>query len=577
LSEVLPIKRIYGNAVGLKPSQSKRLLHLYRKKIPPEKLVAPELGRALVEISHEINRQVGLIVDRQGVIEYVIVGDTKRIVIPPFRRMRIGLSRFSGFRCIHTHLDEEPLSQDDLTDLALLRLDMMAAVTVSPNGLPGRVYSAHLIPETSKKQNWEKLPPVSFPRLDLNFQELVHSLESEFDRAYGTRRTGDERDRAILVSVTSGSRSKAEESLEELKELARSNDLVVLDTVVQHRPKIDPKFVLGRGRLNEFVIRTMQLGADLIVFDGELSPAQIRSISEVTELKIIDRTQLILDIFAQRARSNDGKIQVELAQLRYLLPRLVTKNTAMSRLTGGIGGRGPGETKLEINRRRVRDRINRLQKQLKGISAHRNRQRIKRRRSGLPILSIIGYTNAGKSTLLNSLTKSRVVTEDRLFATLDPTTRRLRFPRDIEVVITDTVGFIRDLPKDLMKAFHATLDELKEADLLLHIVDISNPNFEEHIEAVKKILMDLGIDQKPVLLVFNKEDKVDKATAENLCRFYNAVSISAKDIGTLRGLIERVQYLIMSLFPGASSESWKHAVREFKKVGPGVGSTAGKE
>lgn len=366
--------------------------------------------------------------------------------------------------------------------------------------------------------------------------------------------------------MTTGSKAESEESLLELKELAWSNNLVVLDTIVQHRSRIDPKYVLGKGKLNDFVIKTLQLGADLIIFDRELTPAQIRSISDVTELKIIDRTQLILDIFAQRAKSNDGKIQVELAQMRYLLPRLITKNTAMSRLTGGIGGRGPGETKLEINRRRVRDRINRLQKDLKAVSAHRSRQRMKRRKSGLPILSIIGYTNAGKSTLLNSLTNSSVATEDRLFATLDPTTRRLRFPRDIEVAITDTVGFIKDLPKELIRAFHATLDELKEADLLLHVVDISNSNFEEQIEAVKKILSGLELDDKPTLLVFNKEDRADKEEVKNFCRFYDAVSISARDASTLKGLIERLQQIVLGSFPNGS-ETWKHAVKEFKKVG----------
>lgn len=500
-------------------------------------------------------------------IEYVVVGDTKGIVIPPLKRIRHGLIRFSGLRCIHTHLHQEPLTQDDLSDLALLRLDMMTAIEALPDGLPGQVYSAHLIPENSKKENWEELSPLPFSQLDLDFSETIRSLEEEFARIYGARRVSDKRERAILVSVTTDSKkSRAEDSLTELKQLAKSNNLVVLDTILQYRKEIDPRYVLGKGKLNDLLIRTLQLGADLIIFDRELTPAQVRSISDVTELKIIDRTQLILDIFAQRAKSNDGKIQVELAQLRYLLPRLVTKNTAMSRLTGGIGGRGPGETKLEINRRRVRDRITRFQKKLKGISRHRNRQRIKRRKSGLPIISIIGYTNAGKSTLLNSLTKSNVKTEDRLFATLDPTTRRLRFPRDLEVVITDTVGFIRDLPQDLIEAFHATLDELKEATLLLHVVDISNPLFEEHIEAVKKLLSDLDLNEKPVILVFNKEDRLNKDYVSNLCSLYDAVSVSAKNPATLRGLIEKTQSMLLGSLSQNESEPWQKAIKEFQRV-----------
>ncbi|HUU50630.1 MAG TPA: GTPase HflX [Nitrospinota bacterium] len=528
------------------------------------------MGRYITEISRDINRQIGILVNRQGTIEYVVLGDTKEIVIPPLKRMRLGLSRFRGLRCIHTHLKEEPLNQDDLSDLALLRLDMMTAIGVLPNGLPGLVYSAHLIPENSQRENWEQLIPIPFFRLDLDFPKLIHSLEDEFTRVYGSRKIGDERDRAILVNVTTDMKIHAEESLNELKELAKSNNLVVLDKIIQYRKVIDPKYVLGKGKLNDLIIRALQLGADLIIFDRELTPAQIRSISDVTELKIIDRTQLILDIFAQRAKSNDGKVQVGLAQLRYLLPRLITKNTAMSRLTGGIGGRGPGETKLEINRRRVRDKINRLQKELKSLSKHRSRQRIKRKKSGLPIISIIGYTNAGKSTLLNSLTKSSVETESRLFATLDPTTRRLRFPRDMEVVITDTVGFIKNLPKDLMEAFHATLDELKEADLLLHIIDISNPNFEEHIKAVRKILFDLSLDEKPVLLVLNKEDRLEKEFVKNLCNLYDAVSICAKNPSTLKGLIEKIQFLLLGSPPDSVSDSWQNAIKEFRKVNSSV-------
>lgn len=446
-----------------------------------------------------------------------------------------------GLRCLHTHLKGEPLSQEDLLDLALLRLDLMGAISVQPDGLPGFVYLAHLLPKNPENKNWSLLDPVHPSQLELDFEQLIRSLEEEFARVQGVRELGDHRERAILVSVTSGSKFEAEDSLAELKELARSSGILVLDSVLQHRPKPDPKFLMGKGKLQELVLKALQLGADLLVFDQELTPAQVRTLADFTDLKIIDRAQLILDIFAQRAHSRVGKVQVELAQLKYMLPRLSTRDDALSRLTGGIGGRGPGETKLEVDRRRVKDRIHRLENELKHLAKGREQRRSRRRKKELPIVSIVGYTNAGKSTLLNALTHSQVYVEDQLFATLDPTSRRLRFPRDLEVIITDTVGFIRDLPKDLMEAFRSTFDELEDADLLLHVVDISNPRFEEQIQAVNKILYELGLHTTPTLIVFNKEDKVDPKLVENVCRLYEAVSISALQPDTLFKLTQRME------------------------------------
>jgi GTP-binding protein HflX len=278
----------------------------------------------------------------------------------------------------------------------------------------------------------------------------------------------------------------------------------------------------------------MQLGVDLIIFDQNLTPGQMASISDRTELRVIDRTQLILDIFAQRAHTRDGKTQVELAQLKYLLPRLARKTLALSRLTGGIGGRGPGETKLEIDRRRARERIHLLERELERLSQRREQRRALRERAGIPVLSVIGYTNAGKSTLFNLLTKSQFNVENKLFATLDTATRRLRLTnppltkkRQDEVVITDTVGFIKDLPRDLMGAFRPTFDELRESDLFIHLVDVSSPRRHDHMEAVEKILLELGLEEIPRFLVFNKEDKLDQEEVRALCKRYGAVSISA--------------------------------------------------
>jgi GTP-binding protein HflX len=290
-----------------------------------------------------------------------------------------------------------------------------------------------------------------------------------------------------------------------------------------------------------------EVGADVVVFNNDLSPGQGRNLEEALGRKVVDRTQLILDIFAQRAQSADGKLQVELAQLKYLYPRLVGRDDSLSRLAGGIGGRGPGETKLEIDRRRVRDRITALERRIDALGADRHLRRKQRNARGLPVLSIVGYTNAGKSTLLNALTDSRVLAEDKLFATLDPTSRRLRFPRDREVIVTDTVGFIRDLPPDLVTAFRATLEELGDADLLLQVVDASDPRHDEQIEAVEAILRDLGLAGKPRVLVMNKVDRLPAGEGAAIAHRRDAVAISA---ATREGLPELLHACDRLLFAG---------------------------
>jgi GTP-binding protein HflX len=381
-------------------------------------------------------------------------------------------------------------------------------------------------------------------QLDVDFIELIESLEEEVARARHVRNPRDNRDRAILVGVTTGSAPSAQESLNELRELARSAGVVVLDSIIQRRPRLDPRSLVGRGKLDELIIQSLQLGADVIIFDQNLTPAQVRAINEATDLKIIDRTQLILDIFAQRAQSREGKIQVELAQLKYMLPRLTGSGIEMSRLMGGIGGRGPGETKLEVDRRRVRERIHLLEKQIEQIRTSRRVQRTKRMRRDLPIISIVGYTNAGKSTLLNALTASSVNAEDMMFATLDPSSRRLRLPRDREVIINDTVGFIRDLPPDLITAFRATLEEMEGSDILIHLVDASSVQIEEHIESVQKILTDLNLSGIPRLLVYNKADLLNQEKLENMKRASDATFISALDRTSLLPMIEQVSQML---------------------------------
>ena len=489
-----------------------------------------------------------------------MVGDAKRIEMPDFGRARVSQDRFRGLRCVHTHLNGERLTQDDLTDLALLRLDLMSIIQVNDRtGLPDLVYSAHLVPSTAEKIEtesqslpYEFLEPNIPSQLDTDFIGLINSLENEMARNRGTARSRQtNRDRVILVGVTTGYLSEAEESLAELEELALSADAVVLDKIIQRRPKIDPKTVLGRGKLEELLVRSMRLGADLIVFDTELSPAQVRAISEATDLKVIDRPQLILDIFAQRAQSREGKLQVELAQLKYLLPRLVQgQNSAFSRLAGGIGGRGPGETKLETDRRRVRDKISQLEKQVDNLSRQRQERRKHRVQKNVPIISLVGYTNAGKSTLLNTLTDSKVYAEKKMFATLDPTSRRLRLPYEQEVIINDTVGFIRDLPDALVAAFRATLEEISDSDLLVHVVDASNPNATAQIESVEKILLELKLNEIPQVIVLNKADLLDEDSQNAIERqieidkHRETVSISAIQPRTLKPLVEKIGEII---------------------------------
>lgn len=549
----------------------RRIEKLYTRRIPVHEIVTQEFARQLTELSHETRRQIGVLIDRKGHVEYVMVGDNHRIELPDFKRLRVAEGRFRGLRFVHTHLRGEDLTQDDLTDLALLRLDLIAAIDVEPQtGLPGLLRAAHMLPMSADRLNgaapqkpYVFLKPISPAQLDLDFLALINSLEEEMTRNRRGTRQAEVRDHAILVGVTTESLGEAEESMAELSELATSAGVVVQDRIIQRRARIDPRTVMGSGKLDELLIRALQLGADLLVFDRELQPAQVRSISEATDLKVIDRSQLILDIFAQRAQSSEGKIQVELAQLKYLLPRLIVgQDSAFSRLAGGIGGRGPGETKLETDRRRVRDRINRLEKEIEAQRHRRQERRKARTRQGLPIISIVGYTNAGKSTLLNTLTNSEVRAEQRMFATLDPTSRRLRLPREQEVIINDTVGFIRDLPPDLVSAFRATLEEINDSSLIIHLVDPANSRWPQQFESVEKILRELSFEEIPRLVVLNKADLMAPEILEAVSRQLNqngtreVVSISAINPKTVQPLLEKAgAFLARDLTPQVPNES----------------------
>ncbi len=532
---------VHGNITGLKAQSLRGLERLYRRRVPRESPTTHELNTQLAALSAETGRQIAVLLTRRGEVRFVVVGDAHRIELPEIGRERGGHGRLRGLRLVHTHLQGEPLTRDDLTDLALLRFDLVAAVEVRGTE-PGRWFAAHLDPRApaGHPEPWCVLPPreAHLAAADTDFERFIEELEGA--HVGNLLHKVDDRPRAVLVQVSIPSGPDPESSLAELRELARTAGVNVVDAVRQRRPALDPRTAIGRGKVDDLTVRAMQLGAELAIFDLDLSPAQARGVAEATDLKVLDRTQLILDIFAQRAQSREGKLQVELAQLKYRLPRLSQEGSrAFTRLMGGIGGRGPGEQKLEIDRRRVKDRIVLLSRELESVAKDRQLRRSRRNRNELPVVSIVGYTNAGKSTLLNALTRSEVVARDQLFATLDPTSRRLRIPSEREVIITDTVGFIRDLPPDLVRAFQATLEELADADVLLHVIDASSPHATEQIEAVEGILRALGLADRPVVRVLNKADRVEKE-APQLAALHEGIAVSALAPETLGPLLAAI-------------------------------------
>ncbi len=512
-----------------------------------------ELASHLAAVSRELDRQVGVILTREGQVRNVIVGDARSLEIPEIGRLRGRLGRLRGLRLVHTHLKGESLTDDDLNDLALLRLDLVAMVEATEDGLAGRVEVAHVIPlrdlDGDQGEPFHRIMAPDLGRLDFDFVSTVRALEEEFSSIVGRGRRTD-RERALIIGV-----SPDDDQFNETLELARSADVELAGTVRQKRARLHPKTIVGGGKIREIVLQSMRRQADVAIFDVDVKPAQSRAFEDETGMKIIDRTQLVLDIFAQRARSRDGRLQVELARLKYSLPRLAEKDARLSRLSGGIGGRGPGETVLEVGRRRIHERIRRLEKEVERLSRRRHLRRSRRRRAGLPEISIIGYTNAGKTTLLNALTESSVEAADKLFVTLDPTTRRLRFPREGEVVLSDTVGFIRDLPEDLVTAFRATLEELENADLLIHVIDATDQRLELKLKAVERVVADMKLQHVPCLRVLNKCDALDPETTAGLARLWGAVPVSAARRIGLETLLESAEKLLANSPDGDWAES----------------------
>ena len=511
---------------------------LYRSRLPQDSLTTPELAQRLAAISAELKDAICVYINRRGQVIRVAIGTPNQTKIPPLELPRYGSDRLSGLRCICATPDTLPPNPTDLTAMLMQRLDALVILPVNLKGYVEQAYLAHLLPssdtELPEKQDvWRVSKPMNLESLSKqDFLELVEGLEEEFSRNFAGRATDDNQDRVMLVGLM-GQKEKSDSmpfAMIELGHLVESAGGKVLDALWQKRERPHPQTVLGEGKVLELAIAAQTKGANLVVFDRELTASQTRNIERMIGLRVSDRTEVILDIFAQRAQSSEGKLQVELAQLEYRLPRLAGHGQALSRLGGGIGTRGPGETKLETDRRVIQKRITFLQQQVNHLQAQRSRIRQKRVDQEVPTVAIVGYTNAGKSTLLNAMTKADVYAADKLFATLDPTTRRLTLTGEDDqlhtVLLTDTVGFIHELPKSLVDAFRATLEEVSEADVLVHLVDASHSAWEDQLKSVDKILKDMPIAVGPILLVFNKIDAVPEPE-KILEKYPDAIAISA--------------------------------------------------
>jgi GTP-binding protein HflX len=572
-----PIETIYGNLQGLKPSQLKQLQRLYHQRLPGDRITTPEFAQRLAAISSEIKQPLSTYINRRGQVIRVGVGTPTQTKIPPQELPRYGAERLSGIRCLATQLKSETPKESALTAMAIQRLDALVVLNVTQSGFERRgggatgyvkeTYLAHLIPAVEQglqnlddnyrtsgfEMSWSVSPPLSLDILTKqDFLDLVEGLEAEFQREFIAQQVDADQDRVLIVGLMTEdiTKERFEDGLAEIARLVETAGGEVLQTMQQKRSRPHPQTVVGAGKVQEIALTVQTLGANLVVFDRDLSPAQIRNLESETGVRVVDRTEVILDIFAQRAQSRAGKLQVELAQLEYMLPRLTGRGQAMSRLGGGIGTRGPGETKLETERRAIQRRITRLQQEVNQLQAHRSRMRQRRQQYEVPSVAVVGYTNAGKSTLLNTLTNAEVYTADQLFATLDPTTRRLPIVDAVtgdttSILLTDTVGFIHELPPPLVDSFRATLEEVTEADALLHVVDLSHSAWQNHIRSVMTILADMPVTPGPILVAFNKIDQVDSDTlvlAQE--EFPQGVFISASDRLGLETLRQKLAQLI---------------------------------
>lgn len=542
---------VSGNTKGLASAELRAVAKLFQRSVSPDEIVSLDLAREMVFIGEQLRRRVGVLINRQGRIEEVILGTKDILFLSDLGRYRLGRARLRNLRLIFTDLSnnkpEATIPYDIYTDLERLRFDTVVGVRGARNRVS--MAYAYLIPTNESENATTRTDVVSdLGAFQLDFREFIESVEQSLAAEVVQLDAGDQVG-AVIVGVYDKADEDPVASQLELRELARTAGVKIVDAVIQKR-RADPKTYIGSGKLEELVIRCIRLGADMLIFDAELKPSQWRTITNSTELKVLDRSMLILDIFAQRAQSSEGRLQVELAQLKYNLPRLVDQDSGLSRLSGGIGGRGPGETKLEVGRRRIRDKISELERRIEKVRSARDFRRTRRRENKLQLVSVVGYTNVGKSTLFNILTGSTVTAENKLFATLDPSQRRLYLPPTIAledggvgrtVILSDTVGFIRKLPKELETAFGATLEELYEASLLVHVVDASDPDAIGKYNAVRKILEQMELADAPELVVLNKIDLAQPEAIAGLRAELQGIPVSAAKRVGIGDLLKEVE------------------------------------
>ncbi|MEB3312138.1 MAG: GTPase HflX [Snowella sp.] len=539
---------------------------MYHQRLPGDRFTTPEFAQRLAAISTEIGQPISAYINRRGQVIRVGVGTPRQTQIPPLELPRYGAERLSGIRCLTTSLKPDPPKESSLTAMVLQRLDALVSLVLTGEGFERRgggatgyikaVYLAHLLPQPELPEvvsYWQVSDPLNLDTLcQEDALEFVENLEAEFRREFVARQVEADQDRVLLVGLQTDNLSDQvfEDGLAELTRLVDTAGGQVLEILRQKRSQPHPQTVIGSGKVEELALKVQTTGANLVAFDRDLSASQIRNLETQLGTRVIDRTEVILDIFAQRAQSQEGKLQVELAQLEYMMPRLTGRGQAMSRLGGGIGTRGPGETKLETERRAIQRRISKLQQDVNQLQSHRARLRKQRQKQEIPNIAIVGYTNAGKSTLINALTQAEVYTADQLFATLDPTTRQLRVADQSQTrsqlfLLTDTVGFIHELPPSLVDAFRATLEEVTEADALLQVVDLSHPAWQRQLESVNTILEEMPITTGPMLIAFNKIDQVSSEALATAKQDYpHAVFISACQRFGLETLKQRLTTLV---------------------------------
>lgn len=542
--------KVQGEVSGLKNSVLKDLASVYDMKVPTGQIITNELAAVLLRATEQIGRETAVYINRYGRVVQACVGDFRTVRLPDMES-RKSEKRLSGIRCIHTHPSgSSELSGADISSLEKMRFDVMAAVAGDAEKVNMTI--AFLDGEVNDEGRYtvQSYGPCDLAEIHkVNLTYLVTLIDKKLSRSQMIE-LADESERALLLGLDLAKRPcewTAEQSIQELRQLAETAGAEVVGAIIQKRDAPDSGLFFGKGKLEEISLLIQEQNINLIICDDELSPSQQRNIEQFLGVKVIDRTSLILDIFAQRARSYEGKLQVELAQLKYNLPRIGGQGLVLSRLGGGIGTRGPGETKLEVDKRRIRSRISEVEQQIENVKKHRTLHRSGRISANIPLIALVGYTNAGKSTLLNTLTAAGVLAEDKLFATLDPTTRRITLPNGQEVLLTDTVGFIQKLPHQLVSAFRSTLEEVQTADLLLHVVDASNKAHSQQMEAVINVLRELKSEDKPTITLYNKADCLDSENAkERLLRTPDSLLISAKHGAGMEEFMQKISDFAMA-------------------------------